>query len=56
MKYADEVSKFLKGQNFMLMPRGKTRCPCKKCMNAMWDPIDRVERHLFINGTSPLYH
>ena len=56
IEYVEGVSRFLERAKLYVNGSGKTRCPCKKCMKAMWKPIDGVERHLFINGISPSYH
>ena len=34
---------------------GLVRCPCRKCVNGLWQPIRIVEAHIIDRGFNPLY-
>ena len=55
MTYMEGVTQFLEKAKFHVNNLGKTRCPCKNCMNTVWKSLDGVERHLLTYGMSPLY-
>ncbi|KAL6330870.1 hypothetical protein AAG906_009298 [Vitis piasezkii] len=33
----------------------QTRCPCRSCLNVLFQPIDDVEEHLFVQGFDSTY-
>ncbi|KAL0559314.1 hypothetical protein IC582_003922 [Cucumis melo] len=55
VEYREGVSQFLEVAKLHVNDSGRTRCPCKKCMNSMWESLEGVERHLLTVGISPSY-
>ena len=55
MAYMEGITQFLEKAKSHVNNFGKTRCPCKNCMNTVRESLDRVRRHLLTYGMSPSY-
>ena len=53
VEYRDGVSQFLELAKYPVDNYEWTRCPCKRCMNSIWDSLKGVKRHLLTIGISP---
>ena len=42
MAYIEGVTQFLEKAKSHVNNFGKTRCPCKNCMNTVWESLDGV--------------
>ncbi|XP_031261195.1 uncharacterized protein LOC116119394 [Pistacia vera] len=54
-KYANGVRSFIEIARNHVDSDENTRCPCRKCLNAFFESISVVKKHLFMNGFSRTY-
>ena len=55
LEYRNGVKEFFDIAKNQLNDRGLVRCPCKKCGNVKFQPINEISMHLFNNGIIQSY-
>ncbi|GJZ11792.1 hypothetical protein Tco_0546551 [Tanacetum coccineum] len=54
-EFYDGVQKFVAHCTPLVNSAGKIRCPCKRCRNILFKPIEWIGDHITDNGWDPLY-
>ena len=54
-KYAEGVRGFVRMAACCVDSRSKIRCPCRKCRNVVFQLLDKMEDHIYINGFDVSY-
>lgn len=54
-EYTDGILAFIEVAKKYLNSEGNSRCPCRKCLNSYWRPIDAIHKHIYMYGFSRLY-
>jgi hypothetical protein len=54
-KYSNGVEQFIRMARGHVDGLNRIKCPCRKCANRYYKPIDKVEDDLFINGIDMYY-
>ena len=54
-KYSEGVRGFVGMAARCVDSRGQIRCPCRKCRNVVFQVLDKMEDHIYINGFDVSY-
>ena len=54
-EYWNGAMEFVKKARNFVNDRGLVRCPCKKCVNVLHQPIEVMEAHIIDHGFDPFY-
>ena len=54
-EYWNGAMEFVKKARNFVNDRGLVRCPCKKCVNVLHQPIEVMEAHIIDHRFDPFY-